>query len=301
MDHHLPLTPKITTGQADIHNYFHPSPNKIAPALTTPSHLIAHMGGISHAAHDAIFEEWKAPVYKPRMPRSKSDGNSIRKTPQSPQSGHACGQAVNLDQIQITSTRSQSSSSIAYWDAQFEDLTTIPKVSCRNPTSKGETLSRAPFTLPRDSIVMDHSLVPKPLKLASHHSPSPSADINTVAARTEASGSFMKSRVTSTPENKSVDIDPSFTETMSEGSHALNRTRRTTPKPIFLRPESRPSRLTWNDEAVMYLLPSPALTSSVPSVPEKARRILGTADDRSNILKPQLGKLSSSQKWTVVC
>ncbi len=296
MDDHLPITPKRTTAQADIRNYFHPSPSISPPALTTPStHPIAQAR--SDAAHNAMFEEWKAPVYKPRMPRSKSDGHSIRKTPQSPQSGHACGQAVNLDQIQITSTRSQSSSSSAHRRAQSEDQTGISEMSCRSLTSGGETLSQIPLILLGNTAVMDHSLVPKPLKLASHHSPSPSADGSTITARSDTPGSFMESGVTSTYNKQGLNINPSFTGLLSDGSDVLKGSRHITTKPIFLRPESRPSRLTWDDEAVIYRLPSPALT---PSVPEKARRILGTADFRSKIPNIQPGKLSSSQKWTVV-
>lgn len=290
MGDHRHLTPKSPTAQADIRDFFHTSPNTRAPALFTPSHPIAHVRARSDAAHNAMYEEWKVPVYKPRMPRSKSDGNSIRESPPGPRNSHARVQTVDHTQIPIISTGNQLGSCCDHRCAQTEGLTRVTDLSRCSLTSDGETLSRILSTLPGDTIVIDHSLIPKPLKLASHRSPPPAANGCTVVAETDT---YMESSVTLNQETQGLDLG--FPGLMSAGSDSPIATRHVTTKPIPPRPASRPSRLTWDDEAIIYYSPSPSLITTVPSIPEKARRILGVAGDRNVIAEPEACESSSSQ------
>lgn len=287
--------PPRPTAQTDIRDYFKP-PNKIkVPALPVPSRSTAHVKVRSDAARNAIFEEWKPPVYKPHMPRSNSNGYPPR-TSSRRRADPAYTQTENVIQIPVMSRIYREGDRTGHVRARTEDVTSVATGFHRRTKSESEDHSGAPILLPDTTKDVDHSLIPKPLKLSSHHLHPPFADERSITPEIGSPRSLTKSRVISNFEERGCGIEPSFADLMRKKGDEPTQARHFTRKPVSQGVELQESKSGEDDEDDIYFLPSPSLIMPVLNVPDKARKLLGTAGDETYISNPVPCKLAPSME-----
>jgi hypothetical protein len=287
--------PPEPTAQKDIRDYFKPSNKRKLPTLPIPSRSTADVKVRSDAARNAIFEEWKPPACKPHMPRSKDNGYPPRTSPR-PRGDPAYTQTENIIQISAMSRKYREGDQTGHIRAQTENLTSITTGSHRRTRSGSEDRSGAPIFSLGTTKDVDHSLMPRPLKLSSHHSHPLFADGRSITPVIESPRLLTRSSFMSNFEQRGYGIEPSFADLMSKEGNRTTQARHFTREPISQGPELQESGSGEDDEDDIYFLPSPSLIMPVLNVADKVRKLLGTAGDESYILNPVPCKLAPSME-----
>lgn len=237
-------SPELLAAQADIRDHFQPLHGLY------PAHSVAAIGVAPCRFRNALYKEWQAPVYKPRMPRGKSNERAVSRPTVSP-IGHRRAQTeAHISGSSGVGDRAllEPHTKIGHRRAQTRDLGNIANMSVAEL---------------RDSTAgVDCSLVPKPLRPKSRHSPLPSVDECTLITAIDVSGSLRKSKVMSIFEQQRLGIEPPFANGM--GNHHRPRSRRSTTDAPTLGSDLRPSVPPKDDDAVIYFLPSSSLMSEGP-------------------------------------
>lgn len=242
-DNDLHPSPRMRETQTDIRNFFQPAP-KSSPSEAPRSGNLTPRSK-NQKFHEALFEEWKAPVYRPpsarRIPNAKS-----RSQPATPEKDHAYASSKALSSAPLISTRIST--------VIDEDLIPKPLKLSLPPAGSRPAVQHTQLSSRRYS--------PPP--------PSSSSEgtCNLIAA-IDTKGSFRKSRVLSLFEKQGLGIEQSFADLSIRSQRAKRKSDAAMMVPVALEPAMTSLGLGNEEDAVIYFLPSPESTLGEPARTER--------------------------------